>query len=323
MKFLNVVGGGKMPIIGLGTWQATNDEELTSALNHALEAGYRHIDTAYVYDNEKIIGKVLKEWISSGRLKREDLFITTKLPICGIHEDRVEMFMKMSLENLQLDYVDLYLIHFPIGTNYIEGYSRTPNDKAVLEKSDHIAIWKKMEEQVDAGRTKAIGLSNFNKRQVEKVLKNARIKPASLQVELHVLLQQKELVEFCQSNGIVVVAYSPLGSPGFNNFMQKHGFPTREMPNILQQPAVQKIADKHKKATGQILLRFWIEQNVVVIPKSTNPERLKQNMGALSFSLDSDDIEQLKALDMGEEGRIFNMDFLKGMKDHPEYPFVK
>ncbi|CAH1984034.1 unnamed protein product [Acanthoscelides obtectus] len=225
MKFLNVVGGGKMPIIGLGTWQATNDEELTSALNHALEAGYRHIDTAYVYDNEKIIGKVLKEWISSGRLKREDLFITTKLPICGIHEDRVEMFMKMSLENLQLDYVDLYLIHFPIGTNYIEGYSRTPNDKAVLEKSDHIAIWKKMEEQVDAGRTKAIGLSNFNKRQVEKVLKNARIKPASLQIELHVLLQQKELVEFCQSNGIVVVAYSPLGSPGFNNFMQKHGFP--------------------------------------------------------------------------------------------------
>ncbi|CAH2020447.1 unnamed protein product, partial [Acanthoscelides obtectus] len=129
--------------------------------------------------------------------------------------------------------------------------------------------------------------------QVEKVLKNARIKPASLQIELHVLLQQKELVEFCQSNGIVVVAYSPLGSPGFNNFMQKHGFP------------------------------FWIEQNVVVIPKSTNPARLKQNMGALSFSLDSDDIEQLKALDMGEEGRIFNMDFLKGMKDHPEYPFVK
>ncbi|CAH2003370.1 unnamed protein product [Acanthoscelides obtectus] len=190
-------------------------------------------------------------------------------------------------------------------------------------KTRETRILEKMEEQVDAGRTKAIGLSNFNKRQVEKVLKNARIKPASLQVELHVLLQQKELVEFCQSNGIVVVAYSPLGSPGFNNFMQKHGFPTREMPNILQQPAVQKIADKHKKATGQILLRFWIEQNVVVIPKSTNPERLKQNMGALSFSLDSDDIEQLKALDMGEEGRIFNMDFLKGMKDHPEYPFVK
>nr|CAH7761418.1 unnamed protein product [Callosobruchus chinensis] len=233
------------------------------------------------------------------------------------------MFMKMSLENLQLDYVDLYLIHFPIGTNYIEGQTRTPRDEAVLEKSDHVAIWKKMEEQVDASRTKAIGLSNFNKRQVEKVLKCARIKPASLQVELHVLLQQKELVEFCQKNGIVVVAYSPLGSPGFNVFMQKNGFPTKETPNILQLPVVKKVAEKHKKTTGQILLRFWLEQNVVVIPKSTNPERLKQNIDILNFSLDSDDMKQLKAMDMGEKGRIFDMDFLKDVKSHPEYPFEK
>nr|CAI5862099.1 unnamed protein product [Callosobruchus analis] len=306
MKVLNVVGGGKMPIIGLGTWQASNEDELTSALNYALEIGYRHIDTAYAYENEKIIGKVLKEWISSGKLKREDLFITTKLPVAGVHEERVEMFMKMSLENLQLDYVDLYLIHFPVGTNYIEGYTRTPQDKAVFENSDH-----KMEEQVDAGRTKAVGISNFNKRQVERVLKCTRIKPASLQVELHVLLQQKELVEFCQKNGIVVVAYSPLGSPGFNVFMQKNGFPTKEIPNILQLPMVKKIAEKHSKTTGQILLRFWIEQNVVVIPKSTNPERLKQNLDVFNFSLDSDDMKQLKAMDMGEKGRIFDMAFLK------------
>ncbi|VEN50188.1 unnamed protein product [Callosobruchus maculatus] len=323
MKVLNVVGGGKMPIVGLGTWQATNEDELTSALNHALEIGYRHIDTAYVYENEKVIGAVLKKWISSGKLKREDLFITTKLPVAGVHEDRVEMFMKMSLENLQLDYVDLYLIHFPVGTNYIEGHTITPQDKMVLEKSDHVAIWKKMEEQVDAGRTKAIGISNFNKQQVERILKCARTKPASLQVELHVLLQQKGLVEFCQKNGIVVVAYSPLGSPGFNVFMEKNGFPTKETPNILQLPVIKKIAEKHKKTTGQILLRFWIEQNVAVIPKSTNLERLKQNMDVLSFSLDSDDMKQLKAMDMGEKGRIFDMDFLKDVKSHPEYPFGK
>lgn len=121
--------------------QSTDETELERALDAALETGYRHIDTAYVYENEKVIGRVINKWISSGKIKREDLFITTKLPLPGIHEDRVELFMKKSLENLQLSYVDLYLIHFPVGTNYV-GSSVTPPDQTVLEKSDHIAIWK-------------------------------------------------------------------------------------------------------------------------------------------------------------------------------------
>lgn len=121
--------------------QSTDEAELEKALDVALETGYRHIDTAYVYENEKVIGRVIKKWISSGKIKREDLFITTKLPLAGIHEDRVEMFMKKSLENLQLPYVDLYLIHFPIGTNYV-GSPVTPPDQIVLEKPNHIAIWK-------------------------------------------------------------------------------------------------------------------------------------------------------------------------------------
>ncbi|KAG5885176.1 hypothetical protein JTB14_000939 [Gonioctena quinquepunctata] len=106
-------GGLKMPSIGLGTWQAVDESELDHALNVALECGYRHIDTALLYENEAGIGRVLREWFSAGKLKREDVFVTTKLPMSGIHEDRVEMYMKMSLENLGLDYVDLYLIHFP------------------------------------------------------------------------------------------------------------------------------------------------------------------------------------------------------------------
>lgn len=122
-------------------FQSSDETELMNALEIALDAGYRHIDTAWLYENEAVIGKVLKKWLTSGKLKREDLFITTKLPICGVHEDRVELFIKKSLENLQLDYVDLYLIHFPVGTNYV-GTSLTANDQVIVEKSDHVAIWK-------------------------------------------------------------------------------------------------------------------------------------------------------------------------------------
>lgn len=124
--------------------QAKDEKELTSALETALELGYRHIDTAYVYENEAYIGKVLKKWLDSGKLKREELFITTKLPMVGVHEDRVELFMKKSLKNLQLDYVDLYLVHFPVGCVY-DGKTATPvseNGIIKVEKSDHLAIWK-------------------------------------------------------------------------------------------------------------------------------------------------------------------------------------
>lgn len=121
--------------------QSLDEEELEIAMDVALDAGYRHFDTAYMYENESIIGKVLNKWFSSGRVKREEIFITTKLPICGLHEDRVEMFMKKSLENLQLEYVDLYLIHFPIGTNYV-GYTVTPPDMLVVEMSNHVDVWR-------------------------------------------------------------------------------------------------------------------------------------------------------------------------------------
>ncbi|KAJ8986024.1 hypothetical protein NQ317_013908 [Molorchus minor] len=112
--FVDMLGDIKMPSVGLGTWQVTDEKELELALNTALEAGYRHIDTAFIYQNEAIVGRVLNKWFSSGKLKREDVFVTTKLPMSGVHEDRVENYMKKSLDNLQLDYVDLYLIHFPI-----------------------------------------------------------------------------------------------------------------------------------------------------------------------------------------------------------------
>nr|CAI5830163.1 unnamed protein product [Callosobruchus analis] len=307
--YKDMPGGKKMPGIGLGTWMSTDEKELETALNAALECGYRHIDTAYVYENEQIIGRVIEQWISAGKVKRDDLYITTKLGLCGIYPDRVEMMMKKSLDNLRLNYVDLYLVHFPIGTNYVEGYVSTPASQLRLENTDHVELWKKMEEQVDAGRTKAIGLSNFNQRQIERILKSARIKPACLQIEIHVAMQQKELVDFCHKHGIVVVAYSPLGSPGYNNFLKTVGQEGKELPNMIQNPVVKQIAEKHKKSTGQVMLRFLIQRDIVPIPKSVNPARIKQNFEVFDFKLDDEDMKKLGDLDIGESARVCDFKF--------------
>jgi alcohol dehydrogenase (NADP+) len=322
--FLDLPGGLKMPALGIGTWQSKDETETAAAINAALEAGYRHIDTAYRYENEKIIGKVLKEWFASGKLKREDVFITTKLPLHAVHPDRVEPFMKKSLKNLGLDYVDLYLIHFPIGFKYDEGTEKLKiNEKGEIEtegKTDHAAIWKKMEEQVDAGRAKTIGLSNYTIAQIQTVLKSARIKPANLQVEIHVYFQQHPLVDFCHKNGITVVAYSPLGSPGYNKFLKNMGQEPKELPDILADPVVGKIAKKHSKTPAQVVLRFLIQRGLAPIPKSVTPKRLQENINVFDFVLDDGDFKELLKLDLGEKGRVCDFKLFKGIQNHPDFP---
>ncbi|XP_078051623.1 aldo-keto reductase family 1 member A1-like [Augochlora pura] len=178
-------------------YKATNAEELETALNTALEAGYRHIDTAPVYENEKVIGRVLKKWIQSGKIKRSELYIVTKLPPCGNTPAGVEKWIKKSLEDLQLEYLDLYLVHTPFTFAEIDDklYTFDEDGNIIMDTTtDHVKVWTEMERQVNFGRTRAIGLSNFNKRQIQRVLKNAKIKISMLQIELHVYFQQKELV---------------------------------------------------------------------------------------------------------------------------------
>ncbi|KAJ3643659.1 hypothetical protein Zmor_026358 [Zophobas morio] len=321
---LTLPSGQKMPALGIGTLETNSEEEVEAAINVALELGYRHIDTAFVYQNEKPIGKVINQWISSGKLKREDLFITTKLPLVGVHPDRVEMFMKKSLENLQLDYVDLYLIHFPVGFKYQEDGPHMfviENGAPVTEpKTDHAAIWKKMEEQVDAGRAKSIGLSNYTVSQIATVLKSARIKPANLQVEVHVYLQQRKLLEFCKKNGITVVAHTPLANPNFNKFLEKMGSKPKKLPDILNDPVVGKIAQKHKKTAAQVALRFLLEIGVAAIPKSVTPKRIEENISIFDFKLDCKDMKALNKLEVGEPARIADFKAIRGIENHPDYP---
>lgn len=320
--FVDLPGCGKMPVLGYGTWQS-NDDELERAVELALEAGYRHIDTAYVYENEKVIGNVIRRWISCGKLKREDLFLVTKLPACGNRPEGVAKFLNRSLKNLQVDYIDLYLIHVPMAFQDIEGdlHPMTPEGEINMDvTTDHVAIWRKMESQVDAGLVKAIGISNFNKKQIQRILDIARIKPVNLQLELHAYFQQKEMVNFCNEHNISVTCYSPLGAPGLGKFMAAFG-KHKEMPDILHNPTVTRIASKWNKTSAQVLLRHCIQKGLVAIPKSVTASRIKENITIFDFKLDDEDMKELNNLDQGPIARLLDFTLFPGIKKHPEYPF--
>ncbi|XP_026808981.1 1,5-anhydro-D-fructose reductase-like [Rhopalosiphum maidis] len=318
MKYLKLSSGGNMPMVGYGTWQAV-DNVLESALNEALTCGYRHIDTATAYENEHVIGKVLNEWITSGKVTREELFIVTKLPPFKNRPEDLEECLKKSLNDLQLDYIDMYLVHTPFSV--IVGETPAYSDMKIDTSTDHLAIWEMMEKQVTDGRAKAIGLSNFNIQQIQRVLDNCKIKPDNLQIENHLYLQQPELVEYCKSNDIVVTAYSCLGAKGGREVMGLNW--TKDLPEMMENDVVLSIAEKHGKTPAQVLLRFIVQKGIVVIPKSTNPQRLALNIEIFDFELDEQDMEAMIGQDAGEGGRIIRLLFFAGIADHPEYPFEK
>ncbi|XP_056636937.1 prostaglandin F synthase 1-like [Diorhabda sublineata] len=308
--------GKKIPSIGIGTFTVTKETELTTALNEALKIGYRHIDTATFYQNEHIIGNVLNKWLTSGQVKREDLFVTTKLHIIDSFPEKVEEAVKSSLEKLQLEYIDLLLIHCPVSC-YVD-----ENGGFVPAPTDHIGVWKKMEVEVDAGRVKSIGLSNFNMNQIEKIRASARIPPANIQVEIHPYHQQKKLREYCKKHDIVIVAYSSLGAPGVNHFYRAIGWHDHELPGVLTNPEIVRIAKKHKRSPAQIALRFALQLDLAVIPKSTNPERLKENFHIFDFDLSDEDMNDIEGLEQGIQTKIIDLKFLSPIiTQHPEYPY--
>lgn len=295
------------------------DEELANALEVALEVGYRYFDTSLFYENQHVIGNTISKWISLGRIKREDVIISSTFSIMGT--ENVESFLEIILQNLQIDYLDFFLIQFPVGVKFDPECFKTFQFN-IDEDSDITAIWKKMEELVKKGRVRGIGMCSFTQRQVERILDVAEIKPSLMQLEIHPFLQQEEMVKFCQSNGITVVAFCPLGSPCYNNFMDVLGAPKyikilkftlvllrilffrKTLPRILSDDTIRQIAKKHNKTTAQVILKFALERDLIVIPKSTNPQRIKENFDLFNFELDAEDILKLRALDRGSSARI-------------------
>ncbi|VDO35969.1 unnamed protein product [Brugia timori] len=311
--------GADLPLFGLGTWQSTDPEALTTALKTALDAGYPLIDTAYVYRNEATIGKVLHEYFTSGKLKRNDIFITTKLPFMVHRPDEIEGLVKKQLENLHVDYFDLYLIHCPCPCKHRpndtpDNYQLLLKDgKVVPDLVDHMETWKVLENLYNKGILKAIGLSNFNVEQMQYVLDNATVKPHNIQVETHLYWPQNELYELCKKNNITMTSYSTLGSPGRTAFNPDFNWPIGEP---MKDPLVLKLADKYKKSSAQILLRHMTQRGISTIPKSINPNRILKNFDIFDFKLTKEEIKQLD--DVKTRVRLFLFDMLF---DHPWYPF--
>ncbi|KAJ4297652.1 hypothetical protein N0V90_005546 [Kalmusia sp. IMI 367209] len=274
--------GATIPALGLGTWQSAPGE-VKKAVIHAIEGGYRHIDCAFCYQNEDEVGEALQDVISRGIVKREDLFITSKL-WCTFHT-RAEEGLQKSLDLLKTPYVDLYLMHWPVPMNPKGNHPLFPKledgSRDIDRGITHIDTWKNLEKLIQShpDKVKAIGVANYSVKYLEKLLAQATITPAANQIENHPLLPQQEVVDFCKQKGIHITAYSPLGSTGSPLFKDE---------------GVLEVAKKHNVGPGTVLLSYHLARNSSVLAKSVTPSRIDENRKLIT--LDASDLEALEAI---------------------------
>ncbi|XP_032740405.1 aldo-keto reductase family 1 member C3 homolog isoform X3 [Rattus rattus] len=281
--------GRLMPLLGYGTCQ--NPEipasKILESTKIAIDIGFRHIDSAYVYKNEKEVGEAIRSKITDGVVKREDIFLTTKLWNTFHRPELVRVGLERSLKSFQLDYVDLYLIHYPVSI-------------------------KAMEKCKDAGLAKSIGVSNFNRRQLEMILNKPGLKhrPVCNQVECHPYLNQSKLLDFCKSQDIVLVAYAALGSQRPTNWVDKNA------PFLLNDPVLCGMAKKHNRSPAQIALRYQVQRGVVALAHTYEQKEMKENIQVFEFQLSSEDMEVLDGLN-----RNFRYFPVNIAAEHPNYPY--
>lgn len=286
MKTLSFSNSDKIPVMGLGTWLSKKNEVYNAVLD-AINTGYRHIDCAYIYGNEAEVGEALKEAFSSRLVRREDMFITSKLWNSDHASKDVEPAIKTTLKNLQLEYLDLYLMHWPIANRPGRETASSTADLVSLNEIPLSETWEAMQALKTKSLTRHIGVSNFSIVKIKELIEKTGINPEMNQVELHPYFQQNELVDYCKQNNILVTAYSPLGSSrtvGTEKGLDKE--------NIILD-----IAKKHNCSPAQILLAWGIERGTIVIPKSVHAQRIKDNFESLNVQLDKDDMSVIAALD--------------------------
>lgn len=291
MKILKFRNGDKMHAIGLGTWKA-NGEKLKKAIKDAVYAGYRHIDTAANYENEEAIGEALSEIFEEGKIIREDLFITSKLWNDSHGEGQVIPALEDSLNKLKLDYLNLYLIHWPVVFRHGVKFPKTPEDYLSLDEVPLTETWKQMEKALELGLTKHIGVSNFSIRKLKNLIVEAKIIPEMNQVEMHPLLPQNELLEYCRENHILMTAYSPLGSGDRSKTMK-----TGDEPNMIDLEIIKNLAKKHNALPAQILIAYHTKRECAAIPKSVTKEHIISNFQSADINLDDSDMKELASIE--------------------------
>ncbi|XP_072510290.1 prostaglandin-E(2) 9-reductase-like [Notamacropus eugenii] len=307
--------GNTIPVLGFGTYapRRVPKSEGEKATKVAIEVGFRHIDGAFLYENEKEVGQAIRAKIADGTVTRKDIFYTGKLWSTCHRPELVRPALEETLKNLQLDYLDLYIIHFPVSLKPAkEMFPMDENQKVIRDSVDLRETWEAMEKCKDAGLVKSIGVSNFNRRQLEMILNKTglKYKPVCNQVECHPYLNQGKLLEFCKSKDIILVAYSALGSHRETQRVDP------KSPILLEDPVLGAIAKKHNRTPAQVALRYQIQRGVVVLAKSFTEKRIKENFGAFEFQLTPEEMKVIDGIN-----KNFRYLTLSIFQEDPNYPF--
>lgn len=267
-KEIKLINGKNIPAIGFGTWQAPNGQITSDAVKTALTAGYRHIDAAAIYGNETFVGQAIKEFLSENNVKREELFVTSKVWNTERGYETTSKAFHKTLKDLQLEYLDLYLIHWPASHSRFENWEEINGE-----------TWRALETLYAEGLVKSIGVSNFYVSHLESLLKRAKIQPMVNQIEIHPGQTQNEVVDFCRNNSIAVEAWSPLGTG-----------------RLLQNEELANIASRYNKTTAQLCIRWSLQNGFIPLPKSVTPERIIQNFDIFDFEISASDMEAINSM---------------------------
>lgn len=280
MNTLITLSNGKsIPVVGFGTWQAPNGQITSDAVKTALKSGYRHIDAAAIYGNETFVGQAIKEFISESGVSRENIFVTSKVWNTERGYEKTIAAFHKTLKDLQLEYLDLYLIHWPASCSQFDNWEEINQD-----------TWRALETLYSEGLVKAIGVSNFYVSHLDSLLKHAQVQPMVNQIEIHPGQNQKEVVDFCHQHNIAIEAWSPLGTG-----------------RLLQNETLTNIASKYNKSVAQLCIRWSLQHGVIPLPKSITPERIIQNFDVFDFEISKCDMDI-----------IDNMPYCGGSGLHPD-----